>query len=183
LDPHGRKEKLMKPRLPYLLTPLIATTVLLGACRTMAERDGTVEIRELARLSICNTPSKRPTVRLFADTDALLAWQNERGVQLLDPAEPSPGGPFAVAELGARNPGGATLVIGRQGRIYGSTLSLQTSVIGSSERSAEELTSPCVLVKLPAGDYRSVDLRDSGDRSLANSASPPPPLPVARPAQ
>lgn len=173
----------MTPR-PLHLLPLLIAATLLGACRTLSEHDGPVEVRELARLSGCNTHSRHPAVSLLADTDALLAWQQARGVQLLDPNEPSPGGPFAVAELGAGNHGGATLVIGRQAQIYGSTLSLQASVIGgSSERSGEAPTSPCVLVKLPAGDYRTVDLRDSGDRSLANSANPPPPIPVARPAQ
>lgn len=172
----------MNPRL--LLLPPLLTAALLGACRTMTAHDGPVEVRELARLGVCNSHSRRPAVTLLADTDALLAWQQNRGVQLLDPAAPSPGGPFAVAELGARSHGGATLVIGRQAQIYGSTLSLQASVIGGgAERGTDELTSPCVLVKLPAGDYRSVDLRDSGDRSLANSASPPPPVPDTRPAQ
>lgn len=173
----------MNPRLLHL-PPLLIAAALLGACRTMTEHDGPVEVRELARLGVCNTHSGHPAVTLLGDTNALLVWQQNRGVQLLDPAAPSPGGPFAVAELGARSHGGATLAIGRQARIYGSTLSLQASVIGGgTERGTDELTSPCVLVKLPAGDYRSVDLRDSGDRSLANSASPPPPVPEARPAQ
>ena len=182
------------PRLAALATLGIA----LGACGTTQSLiSGTgklfssytdIEVREIGRSLYCNTPGESATVQLLPDAQAVLDWQASRGVALAG-SESVVQTPYAVVEMGARPTGGYGVAVARAAVLRGEALILKASFVSPAPGSlrTQALSSPCVLVQLPRGRYRSVEVQDQTGtvqaRGGLGTATPAPEPPTNPPAQ
>lgn len=133
------------------------------------------EVYEIRRASICNGSGSDAAVELLQDAAAVKAWQDARGIDLIG-SKPLPAGPFAVVDHGTRTTGGYGLAVSRRGRLREGALKLTASFLSPKpdEIRPYALTSPCVLVKLPAGSYSSVEVVDPSGRRRAVTATAAP---------
>jgi len=133
------------------------------------------EVSEIRRLLQCAAASDNAAVTLIADAAALRDWQQARGVDLIGNA-PLPAGPFAVVDHGSRATGGYGIAVSRPAVQRGAVLSITASFLSpkSDETRGYALTSPCVLVKLPVGNYDRVEIVDPSGKRRAVSALPTP---------
>ena len=139
-----------------------------------------VEVAEIRRLAFCASASNEAAVTWLADATAVRDWQAARGIDLIG-VGPLPAGPFAVVEHGVRTTGGYSVAVARRAYLGGGVLKLTASFLApkADELRGYALTGPCVLVKLPTGDYARVEVRDpSGARRaispLPSAAAPAP---------
>ncbi len=146
--------------------------------------DDNVEVSEIRRLVSCGATGDAAVVTLLADEAALSNWQSARGINLIAaPGAALPPGPFAVVEHGARATGGYGLLISRRAYQQGRELRLTTSFLSpkTGEVRSDGPTSPCVLVKLPAGNYQRVSVVDPSGKRRALYLPPVPGAPAAAP--
>lgn len=182
-------------RFHHLAAPLAAVAaVLMAGCASLSipglDRvpggDDNVEVSEIRRLVSCGGSGDAAVVTLLADEAALGRWQAARGIDLIAaaPGGALPPGPFAVVEHGARATGGYGLLISRRAYQQGHELRLTTSFLSpkTGEVRSDGPTSPCVLVKLPAGNYDRVSVIDPSGKRRAQYLPPVPGAPAAVPA-
>lgn len=125
---------------------------------------------EIGRHAQCNSSGRETLIDVFPSPEALLVWEQERGVQLSPRTGQLLPGLYAVVELGERNTGGYAVVISRQAAIKGGTLYLKASFLSpaTADMASQALTSPCTLLALPSRqDYREVVLVDQSNRERA----------------
>ncbi|WP_293387609.1 protease complex subunit PrcB family protein [Nevskia sp.] len=183
-------------RFHHLAAPLAAVAaVLMAGCASLPipgldrlpGADDNVEVSEIRRLVSCGGSGDAAVVTLLADEAALSSWQSARGIDLIAaaPGGALPSGPFAVVEHGARATGGYGLLISRRAYQQGHDLRLTTSFLSpkTGEVRSDGPTSPCVLVKLPLGNYDRVSVIDPSGKRRARYLPPVPGAPaVAVPA-
>lgn len=181
-------------RFHHLAAPLAAVAaVWMAGCASLSipglDRvpggDDNVEVSEIRRLVSCGGSGDAAVVTLLADEPALSRWQTARGINLIAaPGAALPAGPFAVVEHGARTTGGYGLLISRRAYQQGHELRLTTSFLSpkTGEVRSDGPTSPCVLVKLPAGNYDRVSVVDPSGKRRAQYLPPVPGAAVAVPA-
>lgn len=146
--------------------------------------DDNVEVSEIRRLVSCGASGDAAVVTLLADEAALSSWQSVRGINLITaPGGALPPGPFAIVEHGARATGGYGLLISRLAYQHGHELRLTASFLSpkTGEVRNDGPTSPCVLVKLPSGNYDRVSVVDPSGKRRAQYLPPVPGAPVAAP--
>ncbi len=170
--------------------PLAAAAVVLTAgCSSLSipglnrlpGSDDDVEVSEIRRFGNCATNGELPLVTLLADEAALRRWQSARGIDLIAaPGGVLPPGPFAVVEHGARAQGGYGLVISRRAYQQGRALRLTASFLSpkTGDAHSQAATSPCVLVKLPQGNYDRISVIDPSGKRIAQYLPPVPRAPV-----
>lgn len=167
------------PITPYALAALLgslwlaACSVVPGAARLPSRSVGTeIEVSEIRRLPFCAAAADTAAVTLIADAAALRDWQQARGIDLIGSAA-LPAGPFAVVDHGTRATGGYGLAVSRRATLREGVLRLTASFLSpkADELRAYALTSPCVLVKLPAGDYHGIEVVDPSGRRRAVTAT------------
>lgn len=131
----------------------------LAACATTGE---TVGVREVGRGLQCQTPGSGARAEWLADAQALRRWQDARGLTLADPSTLADR-PHAVVELGQRPTAGFGLSVGPTATVRDGILSVSVAHGGPppGRMVAQVLTSPCVLVELPASGYTRWQLRDA----------------------
>ncbi len=130
-------------------------------------------VEEAARNLRCNAPDAISRATLLADLAAVRLWQANRGVQFGNDATLAPGA-YALVDMGQRPSGGYGLAVTRpavlheDGRIF-----LRGTFVepAAGMPATAEVTSPCVLVKLPAG-VKFVRVYDQTDRLRADSTQP-----------
>jgi len=134
-----------------------------------------VEALEAGRSQQCHTAGPEPQVALFAGLAALNAWQQERGVDFAA-GRALPDAPYAVIEMGAKPTGGYGIAVSRGGVLRGDLVILQANFIGPPEgaATAQMLTSPCVLVRLPPGRYALAEVQDPDGTARARGGAPQP---------
>jgi len=134
-----------------------------------------IETVEAGRSQQCHTAGPEAQVALFADVAALNAWQQARGVDLSG-GHPLPEAPYAVIEMGAKATAGYGIAVSRGGVLRGDLVILQANFIGPPEgaATAQMLTSPCVLVRLPPGRYALAEVQDPDGTVRARGAAPQP---------
>lgn len=137
-----------------------------------------VDVSEIRRQSFCGASADTAAVTLIADAEALRAWQQARGVDLIGGA-PLPAGPFAVVDHGSRTTGGYGVLVSRRAVQRSRMLVITASFLSPKpdEMRGYALTSPCVLVKLPIGNYDSVEIVDPAGLRRAVTAAAAPPTP------
>lgn len=146
----------------------------LGGCSslgTLFGPDATVKVGEVGRAAECGARTADPTVQLFANADAVRAWQAQSGVELLGTQAMLPGA-YALVGLGQRSSGGYGLVIGPQAEVEDGLIRLHGTFFapGADEMTTQALTSPCVLVHLPPGDWHGVEVYDQSGKRRARTA-------------
>lgn len=144
-----------------------------------------VEVAEIRHYGQCATSGEAAVATLLADEAALRDWQSARGIDLIAAAPGGllPPGPFAVVEHGARSSAGYGLVISRRAYQEGRELRLTASFLSprAGAVAAEVVTSPCVLVKLPPGNYNRLSVVDPAGKRRAQFLPPVPAAPAPAP--
>lgn len=142
-----------------------------------------IEVREVARSQYCNTPGEETRVVLLAGAQAVLDWQAARAVTLAGP-ETLTQTSYALIETGTRPTGGYSLAVARSAVLRGPLVILNATFFSPAAGAmrTQAITSPCVLVQLPAGRYTSVEVQDPSGTTRARSDRPPePPTPEEPP--
>lgn len=161
-----------------LVSSAAAAALLLSGCTSdlgwmlRFSGDNPVEVRELGRAPQCGTESEKAVATVFTDANELRQWQDQRGIKLID-GDAVPAGPYAVVEMGQRPTGGYGLAISRKAGIRRDLVVLKGTFISPEPGSnvAQAITSPCVLVGLPAGFNRGVVVFDQAGNIQATSLS------------
>ena len=137
-------------------------------------------VREVGRSLYCKTTSIAPQVQLLDDAAAAWAWQEARGLSLSGP-ESLANTPHAIIEMGAKPTGGFGLAVSRAAELRDERVILSAIFFNpdGSGMVTQALTSPCVLVELPAGRYSEIEVRDvSGAVRATGTAAEPTPVPL-----
>ena len=150
-----------------------AAAASLSACSalgTLFGPDAVIRVKEVGRLADCATPSPDIALQLFGSADAVRAWQAGRGVSLIGDQAMLPG-EYALVELGQRANGGYGVVVAPEAEIESSVVRLRATFFEPTADTPvlETRTSPCVLVQLPAGDWRGVEIYDQNGKRRARS--------------
>lgn len=145
-----------------------------------------VRVQEVARTPQCASADAESRVTLFRDLQTFKDWQTARGLALLDDRSWTEA-PHALVELGRKPSGGHGLAVSRAARLRADgdlTLSAMVVEPSPTASAATAETAPCVLVRLPKHDYRSIEVRDQAGRLRASSdvAVPPTATPEPPPA-
>lgn len=164
--------------------PLAAAVLLTAACGSLSlpgmprlpSGGDDVDVSEIRRLGYCAAAGEAAAVTLLADEAALDSWQQARGIDLIaaPPGGLLPPGPFAVVEHGTRATAGYGLAVSRRAYQEGRELRLTASFLSPKAGAATgyALSSPCVLVKLPPGNYDRVSVVDPAGGRRAQSPLP-----------
>jgi len=168
----------MGSKMKFALSAAAAAALLLSACTSdlgwmlRFSGDNPVEVRELARSTQCGTPSEKASASVFVDATELRQWQDQRGIKLID-GDAVPAGPYAVVEMGQRPSAGYGIAISRKAGIRRDLVVLKGTFIAPPAGSvaAQMMTSPCVLVGLPAGFNRGVVVMNQEGEIQATSLS------------
>jgi len=157
------------PRLAAALLPCLLAAC--GSLSRMLPTSAPIEVSEVRRLVSCNSDGPQPRLSLLADREAVRAWQQAHNVDLVG-VDPLPAaGAYVLVEMGVRLSGGYGLAISRRAEIDGHRITLSASLLSpdAAQAAAQMVTSPCVLVALPQGTYRGVELRDPAGNLLARA--------------
>lgn len=160
------------------LTALAVLAAVLSACglgvraEKLFSSHTDIEVHEVARSLYCNSPGEETTVQLLPDAQAVLDWQSSRGVALAG-SESIVQSPYALVEMGSRPTGGYGLAVARAAVLRGDLVILQATFVSPAAGSlrTQALSSPCVLVQLPRGRYRSVEVQDPSGGVRARSGT------------
>lgn len=163
-----------------LLAPVVALAGCAGAADLFASR-AAIQVREVARSLYCGSAAEDVQARLLPDAQAVLDWQAARGVVLAG-AESLAQAPYALIEMGLRPTGGYSLAVASTAELRGERVVLQATFFSPAAGSlrTQALSSPCVLVQLPAGRYATVEVRDPAGAVRATGGLAPPPPPLSR---
>ncbi len=131
----------------------------------------TMHVLEARRLAVCNSDGPQARISLLADREAVRGWQRAHNVDLVG-VDPLPTeGPYVLVEMGVRLSAGYGIAVSREALLDQGTARLSASLLTPAPGAvaAEVVTSPCVLVALPPGAYRAVELRDPAGALLARA--------------
>lgn len=153
----------------------LCSVLLLAGCSAMPDLGSilastrTVEVEELRRTSQCGTLGEASSLRLFADQSAVRAWERAQQLDLIGAEALPPASRYLLVEHGARNTAGYGLAVSRSAQLTGRSLQLNATYISppSDGFTAQVLTSPCVLIGLPAMELREVELVDQTGKTRA----------------
>jgi hypothetical protein len=148
------------------LAAILAWAAGLAACGTLGigsdSGGGNIQVSEVRRLAVCNSQGKSTELSLFPDATAVADWQKSRGVDLIG-AEPLPEAwVYVLIELGARDTTGYGLAVSREAGVSEGSARLSATFFtpAADDPVSSTVSSPCVLVALPPGNYHSVQLAD-----------------------
>lgn len=130
-----------------------------------------MHVLEARQLQVCNSDGPQARVSLLADPEAVRAWQHAHNVDVVG-VDPLPtAGPYVMVEMGVRLSGGYAIAISREAQLDQGTARLSASLLtpAPDAMTTQAVTSPCVLVALPPGAYRAVELRDPAGTLLAKA--------------
>lgn len=146
---------------------MLATCVL-GGCASGSDWFGeSTTVAEVGRALACGTVGTKPRLQLLADAGAVRLWERSHGLRLntgfLD------AGRYALVEMGRHSTGGYGIAVSSKARRSGNTLALIATFSSPAPDAmvTQMLTSPCVLVRLPAGDYTRLELLDQDGQMRA----------------
>jgi hypothetical protein len=147
----------------------------LAACGTIEQwTSAPLQVEQVRALQSCNSDGPQPRVSLFADREAVRAWQERHKVELIG-VDPLPdAGAYALIEIGLHTSTGYGLAVSRQAGLSGGTVQLQATLFSPEygQTTPQLVNSPCVLVAFPPGQYRGVEVRDPAGTLLADVTAP-----------
>jgi len=134
-------------------------------------KENEVLVVEAANDSQCNAPDGHTTLQLLPTAEAVAAWQAGRGISLPGTAS-LPAARYVAVDLGQRSSAGYGLAISRQAGFKEGLLVLKATTFApaADAMSAQLITSPCALVRLPAIEFQSLRLIDQSGKALARTA-------------
>lgn len=156
---------------------LVAATLALGACSSWPGRlfgpDQVIEVSEVGRAMDCAASSPDSSIQMFASADAVRAWQQNNGVQLIGD-QSMLAGSYVLVQLGQRKNNGYGLLLGPEAQVDDQRVRLHGTFFepDASSVATEALGGPCVLVRLPVGPWRGIDLYDQAGKRRAWTAQP-----------
>lgn len=129
-----------------------------------------VEVEEYGRSQQCESADMVPQVTYLPTRDAVAAWQSQRTVDLRMKGELPPSA-YAVVEMGQHGTSGYGIAVSRAATLRKGWLTLRATFVtpGSEAIVADALSSPCVLVSLPAGDWLGVMVLDQAGTLRASA--------------
>ena len=150
---------------------LLLLLLILGCASCVSSRDVSrwliwekpIEVAEVRRSQQCGSTDVQTRVLFFGALEQVKAWEAERGLTLTTAPGPALGsGAYALIELGQKATGGYGLAVSRLAAHRKSFLILKTTFIvpASDAMTAQALTSPCVLVRLPERRYDGLEVVD-----------------------
>ncbi|NKF21607.1 protease complex subunit PrcB family protein [Solimonas marina] len=151
---------------------LIAGMLLLSACSTIGSLfgpDETIRVGEIGRSLQCGAQSADMSMQAFASADAVRAWQQTSGVELIRGDQSMQAGTYVLIQTGKRPTAGYGLVVAPEAPVYDRVVRLHATLFtpGADAMVAQVETSPCVLVRLPGPAWSGVALYDqSGKRRI-----------------
>ena len=154
---------------------IAVTAVLLSGCglgRYLSPGDS-VSVTEAGRAQLCAQQAPEAAVQLFPSGVAVAQWQHQTGIDL-QARELQPGR-YALVQMGLRHTGGNGIAVSSDATRDGDTLNLYATFFSPRQGAitTQMLTSPCVLVQLPPGSYRTVDVYDQRGKLRASAAFEP----------
>lgn len=157
-------------------TALAVSLMALTGCSSIGPLFGSdqlVEVSEIGRAMDCAAASADTSVQVFANADAVRAWQQGSGVQLIGD-QSMLAGSYVLVQLGQRSTGGYGLLIGPEAQVDDQRVRLHGTFFepDPAAPATEALSSPCVLVRLPVGPWRGIDLYDQAGKRRAWTAQP-----------
>lgn len=146
-------------RLGFLLIAVLAV----AGCSTLhlgfgGSADG---VKVVGRTEYCGTPSQASAVHYFPNADAFENWIDYRNVQGLKPRMARNG--LLVVEMGERPTGGYHITLQNKGTgIHNGVLDITMNWHAPRLDAAvsQALTSECVAMQLPQGQYDKVKVMD-----------------------
>ncbi len=168
--------------MPSVLTRLsfLVAALLLGGCATMKPlmfwqggyefKSESLEVNELRRALVCETPTEASRIQVFDDALALLASPIAASLQVDQLNNLRAQATYVVIEQGQRRTGGYSLelrpkaAVDEQGLL---TLDADWIEPAPDRMQIQILTSLCVLVQLPAKPYNRVELKDGKGNTRA----------------
>jgi hypothetical protein len=169
---------------------VVAALVLLAfSCRyaalptaTDTRRDDTVPVAAVYRNMDCPWHARTPQARWI---DVSVDLQRLWAAQQDGPGQTQPSMPevdfssqgLLLIHMGRRPTGGYAIALAEPvGRVTGDTLSVTVDWITpeADRATVQMITAPCLLLKLPRGRYRSIEVSDSQGRVRAVATLPTP---------
>jgi hypothetical protein len=131
-----------------------------------------VLVSEVVNDSQCNAPDANTTIQVLKNADGVAAWQTGRGINLLGITE-LPDSLYVAVDLGQRKSAGHGLAVSRQAGLKNDVLVLKATTFmpRSTDATAEVMTSPCALVRLPEVKFESLRLINQTGKVLASTAA------------
>lgn len=171
-----KRKALLSLFAPVLLSACAGTQVTLGDPFIGLGRwftpEKEIEVSEAGRSQRCGTQGPLSRAQLLGSAAAVREWEAAREVRLA-PAD-LPDGAYALIEMGERGTGGYGFAVSRVGGRRGDTALLRlTSFAPGAGRSASGAPSaPCVLVALPAGNWKGLRVADQSGAIRAEYPEP-----------
>lgn len=162
---------------PRISTALVAVALALSACSTWTGRlfgpDQVIEVSEVGRAMDCAATSPDSSIQMFASADAVRVWQQSSGVQLIGD-QSMLAGTYVLVQLGQRKNNGYGLLVGPEAQVDDQRVRLHGTFFDpdTSSVATEALGGPCVLLRLPIGPWRGIDLYDQSGKRRAWTAQP-----------
>jgi hypothetical protein len=133
-----------------------------------------LQVFQLRSAQNCDSAGPEPRVSLFTTRAAVRSWQDWHKIDLVG-VDPLPdAGAYALVEMGIHTSTGYGLAVSRQASVSGGVVQLQVTLFSPAygEVTPPKVNSPCVLVALPPGRYRGVEVRDPAGTLLADVTAP-----------
>ncbi|NGY05357.1 protease complex subunit PrcB family protein [Solimonas terrae] len=155
---------------------LMVAALGLGGCSSLGNlfgSDEVVKVSEVGRAMNCAAPTADTSLQMFASADAVRDWQRGNGLELIGDQAMLPG-MYVLVELGQRTTGGYGIVIGPEAQVDDKRLGLLGTFFEPdvNAMASQVMNSPCVLIRLPAGNWQGVDLYDQSGKRRARTAAP-----------
>ncbi|HEX4896183.1 MAG TPA: protease complex subunit PrcB family protein [Solimonas sp.] len=140
------------------------SAVLLSGCSLLdgwVDRGEPRRVEEISRAGNCGGSGGDAWVKAFPGPEALRAWQGQAGL-FMPGMDTLHAGGYVLIGMGQRNSGGYGLAVSREATERDGVLRLQaTFLVPSAGRMVTQMiTSPCVLVRVPASGWRAVEVVD-----------------------
>lgn len=152
---------------------LLLVVLPLSACSTLAglfTPARAVTVEEAGRGQFCPASSEKLSAQFFITAEAVLNYEAQVGLDL-HPGEPLSPGVYVLVSMGRRPTGGYGLLVDPSAYVDGDVAKLHVTAIVPRADSAPppEPSSPCVLVRLPAGDWRGAAVYDENGSRRAKT--------------
>ncbi len=150
----------------------VCMALLLGGCSAAGNWLGgatPLRVEEVGNSSSCGISGAETTLQWLGKREAVQAWQTQSGIELLP--EGAVAGSYVLISMGQRSSGGYGVTVSRDAQVRDGRVQLQGTFFApkAGQMNIQMITSPCVLVRLPEGAWRAVEVSDQTGRLRASA--------------